>query len=77
MTLDRYEYRYEDRAMTETLQVNLHTYRYDYRWVDRRTGREIRWSGAGRPLSPAEIYRQMRGERQRAPGFRLIIRIGF
>ncbi len=75
ITRDKYEYKYKDRTIEEKLQVDLRTYRYEYKYGNRQTGREVKQSGIGRPLTPDLLYRQMCRERERTPGFRLTVRI--
>lgn len=77
ITNGRYEYRYRDRRIEERLEVDLRTCRYEYRYSNRMTRQDIRKTGIGRPLTPELLYRQMRRERERTPGFRLSVRINF
>lgn len=71
----KYEYSYEDQRLKETLRINLHNYKYEYEFKDLGSGKEIKRKGIGRPLTPEDLYRQLRQEQAKDPQFSLSIRI--
>ena len=72
---DKYSYRYSDKYCEEKLEVKYPSYRYEYHYKDKKTGKEIKKSGTGRPIDPTFFYKTLKQERQTQPGFQFNINI--
>ena len=58
-----------------TLFRSLRTYRYEYKYEEKRNGAEIKKRGTGRPITPALVYQYFQAERHRDPGFTFSIKL--
>lgn len=64
VTKDKYEYHYKDNTCEEVLEIKYPSYKYEYRYKDRRSGKEIKKSGIGSPITPVYFYQQLKQEQK-------------